>query len=356
MATPQQINENKRRQAYLRSLGYRTVPQDGSWGPWQESLWRKATTRNKQYPVSPVGQIQRGWDILTGNTTYRVEHPEGDIVPATQKTSPNMATVTTGAVATGTRANPYTAAGVVPLVIGSSLLLGNGPEIMRSLDDAGRSIKQKSRNLWGNIVSRFDDIEDREEPNFPPAPVPKTEDKPAAKPSTENSDTTSTSTPEPPEPPEDDKGKEKKDSKFKQEAKKVASNIGKGYGRVLKGAAYGLGFLGVPGMLGYAIYEALKPESTEIDQLLESQDKQYGEILKYQKYKKNQERIDSILRNLEGTSSTTSSSSDKLPEGFVSPLGVKGDSVAVRSQSGAIDSIINRAQPRRTGRFGREAN
>lgn len=65
-------------------------------------------------------------------------------------------------------------------------------------------------------------------------------------------------------------------------------------------------------------------------------------------------KLQNELARIRGEQNTSSSNS--LPEGFVPPLGVKGDSVVVRSQSGAIDSIINRAQPRRTGRFGREAN
>lgn len=167
MATQEQIKENKRRQAYLRSLGYKTVPQDGSWGPWQENLWRKATTREKQYSVSPLGLLQKGWDKLTGNTTYRIEHPEGEIRQAPAKKNSNLASAGAIAVTAGARSNPYGIVTTIPLAIGSALILGNGPEMMRSLDDAGRSMQSSIQNLIDGVVSKFDAIEDREVPSQP---------------------------------------------------------------------------------------------------------------------------------------------------------------------------------------------
>lgn len=68
----------------------------------------------------------------------------------------------------------------------------------------------------------------------------------------------------------------------------------------------------------------------------------------------NQEKV---LRDVQkDLNNTKQSSSSDLPEGFVPIEGVRGDSVAVRSNSGRVDSIVDLSQPRRTGRFGREAN
>lgn len=78
--TAQQAAYNKSRQAYMRAAGY-DVPQDGSWGPWQESVWNKLTTRQKQYDTTLSGLAEGVWDKVTGNDTYRIN----PIAPATVK-------------------------------------------------------------------------------------------------------------------------------------------------------------------------------------------------------------------------------------------------------------------------------
>ena len=37
-ATSKEKAANMQKQAYMRAAGY-NVPQDGSWGPWQQSIW-----------------------------------------------------------------------------------------------------------------------------------------------------------------------------------------------------------------------------------------------------------------------------------------------------------------------------
>lgn len=155
MATPRRVSskeseENKRKQNYLRSHGYPNLAVDGSWGPWQEQAWIKATTREKQYPVSPWGLIQRGWDNLTGNTTYRVDHPEGEIRPAPIKNNTSLA----GVAAIGLR-DPRAAVAAVPLTIGSALWLGNGPEIMQSVSEAGRGLREGAQRVYNKLASYF---------------------------------------------------------------------------------------------------------------------------------------------------------------------------------------------------------
>lgn len=115
-------------------------------------------------------------------------------------------------------------------------------------------------------------------------------------------DSVSQSTP-PPTSPNNNNNKDKKESAFKRESKKVVRNIGNVYGKVLKGGAYGTGFLGIPGGIGYGIYQAVKPEPTAVDSLLEQQSRQMMELNKLQQAKQNQAQIDSLRRNLYNTNS-----------------------------------------------------
>lgn len=78
-----EINENKRKQQILTLAGYK-VPQDGSWGPWQQSLWDKFNTREKQYKPTVWGLLQMGWDKLLGQTQNK--NPEVETIQDTGKT------------------------------------------------------------------------------------------------------------------------------------------------------------------------------------------------------------------------------------------------------------------------------
>lgn len=64
--------QNKKKQAYMKAAGY-NVPQDGSWGTWQQKIYDKLTTRKRQYDVTLVGLFKGLKDIITGNTTYKVD-------------------------------------------------------------------------------------------------------------------------------------------------------------------------------------------------------------------------------------------------------------------------------------------
>ena len=67
------IKLNKLRQAYMKSLGY-NVPTDGSWGPYQQKIWDKLSTRQKEYDNTFVGLFNGLKDKITGNTTYKKIH------------------------------------------------------------------------------------------------------------------------------------------------------------------------------------------------------------------------------------------------------------------------------------------
>ena len=58
----------------MKAAGY-NVPQDGSWGPYQQQIWNKLNTREKEYKPTVWGLLQKGYDTITGNTTYQVAEP-----------------------------------------------------------------------------------------------------------------------------------------------------------------------------------------------------------------------------------------------------------------------------------------
>lgn len=162
------------------------------------------------------------------------------------------------------------------------------------------------------------------------------------------------SVPDPQPDPEQDKEekpeqkpeqKPKKPSKVKEEAKKVGKNIAKGYGKVAKGAAYGLGFVGVPAGIAYGVYKATQPEPSDMDKVLEAQAKQTEELIKAQQVSRNQERIDSMLKLLEDRGSiNTKAEPGPLPVGFKPVVGYNEknpNQVVTYSQSGNPDSVIN---------------
>ena len=66
----EQYSLNKRKQAYMKAAGY-NVPQDGSWGPWQQSIWNKLTTRPKEYDTTLMGLKDAIVDKITGNDTEK---------------------------------------------------------------------------------------------------------------------------------------------------------------------------------------------------------------------------------------------------------------------------------------------
>lgn len=202
-ASPKESQENKRKQSYLKSHGYPDLVVDGSWGPWQEQAWIKATTRQKQYPVSPWGLIQRGWDNLTGNTTYVVEHPEGEIRQAPTKNNMSLAT---GALALGSR-DPRAIIATIPLAIGSALWLGNGPEIMKTVSEVGQDLKQGVQRTYNRLASYFYPIESTN-----------TEESNTSTPS----DTTTTAAPGAPQPERNDSTSQRRPSPRKRLGNRTA--------------------------------------------------------------------------------------------------------------------------------------
>ena len=64
----------------MKMAGY-NVPQDGTWGPYQQQIWDKMNTREKEYKPTIWGLLQKGYDTITGDTTYKKQEP---IVRATK--------------------------------------------------------------------------------------------------------------------------------------------------------------------------------------------------------------------------------------------------------------------------------
>lgn len=105
--------------------GY-NVPIDGSWGPWQESLYQKAITHEKQYPNSLGGTMSRYMDKLFGETTYKKEPSfvtgvDGEIKPETR--SPFMVKLSSQAKDNRTPVG-YVAQTVVPTAVLGGMLAG----------------------------------------------------------------------------------------------------------------------------------------------------------------------------------------------------------------------------------------
>ena len=114
----------------------------------------------------------------------------------------------------------------------------------------------------------------------------------------ENTQSQETPQQEPSQPKNPGQKNKNNNSKIKQETKKVFSNIGKGYGIVLKGGAYGTGFVGIPGGIGYGIYSMFKPKPTAADSLIEQQSRQLIELNKLNQAKQNQQKIDALRKQL----------------------------------------------------------
>lgn len=78
-ATKREINRNKQRQVYMRAAGY-NVPDNGSWGPYQEKVWKELTTRDKEYNPHLDGLLSMVRDKITGNTTERFDPLDQEII------------------------------------------------------------------------------------------------------------------------------------------------------------------------------------------------------------------------------------------------------------------------------------
>lgn len=69
----------KQRQAIMKAAGY-NVPQDGSWGPYQQKIWDKLTIKQKEYDTTLTGLFQSIRDKITGDTTYKVDPTNEGVV------------------------------------------------------------------------------------------------------------------------------------------------------------------------------------------------------------------------------------------------------------------------------------
>lgn len=64
----------KRKQQFLNQNGIK-VKIDGRWGPWQEQLYKRLTTKNKHYNTTPLGFLSYLYDKTLGDGTTYQEDP-----------------------------------------------------------------------------------------------------------------------------------------------------------------------------------------------------------------------------------------------------------------------------------------
>lgn len=102
---------------------------------------------------------------------------------------------------------------------------------------------------------------------------------------------------------------------FKEKQKKVLNRLKTGYGNMLTGLEYGLGF-GVPvGGAAYGIYKWMQPEKTRMDSILDNQLRQVKELNKAVQINENQKKIDAILKQIQSGSSQT----QQVDSNYVAP-------------------------------------
>lgn len=144
--------EIRRRKDYMRRQGMKWADMNNdTWGPGQNALWKKATTRQKTYPTTIVGALQHGWDAITGNTTYQTDYPEGQIRQGS--TTPKATQARVGALS---MIDPRVAAGigataltVVPLLWGKE----GYNEAMGALQGTANRIKNNGNAIWNRMFN-----------------------------------------------------------------------------------------------------------------------------------------------------------------------------------------------------------
>lgn len=65
---------NKRKQQFLNQNGIK-VKIDGSWGPWQEQQYKRLTTKDKHYNITPLGFLSYLYDKTLGDGITYQEDP-----------------------------------------------------------------------------------------------------------------------------------------------------------------------------------------------------------------------------------------------------------------------------------------
>lgn len=80
------IEENKRKQDLINMRLGTSLKVDGSWGPYQQQLYDKATLKDKEYPTTVTGLVNHAIDWFTGDTKYRDDQPDAMRQVGDQKT------------------------------------------------------------------------------------------------------------------------------------------------------------------------------------------------------------------------------------------------------------------------------
>lgn len=281
-ASAKEVEENKRKQTYLRSHGYPNLPVDGSWGPWQEQQWRKVGTLPQSTTAIPKTQ---GSSLAA--------------IPALM-----IAGAGTGAAA-GAATGP--AAPVVsPILAALGLTAAAGYGIYRGWDeikplaqsiiDRGAQTVKRAYNILGSYFYP-EEAASSSEDNSTESSGSSNEPAPSSSQQAESSTTGTNSGTTSPAPANPNNGKG-----FKDRQKQVLNRVKKGYSNALIGLEYGVGF-GLPiGGIGYGVYKWAQPGKTRADTVLDRQLYQIEELNKAVQINENQKKIDAILQQIQNGS------------------------------------------------------
>lgn len=181
--------EANRRKSLMRTAGLPTT-NDNSWGSWHEQNWQRylgqnlrtlptnnatITVQRASRPISFGGFLLDTWDKLTGQDKIQVAHSNGEI---------RQGPTTNNASALPLKADPRMLSVAIPAAVGSTIIMGRGPEVMQDINSMGQSIKNWVQGIPSTVRGWFRMNNEAEEDNSEDNSEPTSED--TAQPSSQN--------------------------------------------------------------------------------------------------------------------------------------------------------------------------
>lgn len=299
--TKEQAEANKKKQLMLRAAGY-NVKVDGSWGRWQEKQYRKVmASRSGRTQTNQANAAVLALPAA-GYAAAQFLEGIGASLPSFSLPAISGSTLAASAPIALTLAGPLY--GAYELATGQHHSISMTPQERQQMTFAPDATRVErpivvSRTRVGSQSRPVGEM------YLNPALTHSgtismaseaTQDSTATAPR-DSVRTSPSSSQQTPNQGSNDR-KPKKKNGFKEGAKQVGRNISRTYGRVLRGGAYGTGYIGVPGAIGYGVYKWNQPDPTAADSLLEEQSRQLIELNKLNTARQNQITIDSLRRSL----------------------------------------------------------